>query len=156
MKKTTIAFLFALPVVAGANTIDPLFSKSTDEFRGYLNNKERYLSEDELKCNQVTKENERNISVINSCIKMNVPKLNDKQSPASEIATAIVYKCESDINNSLMSFYEINKCNMTKETGKPLSFWTVQFDEYKMKNVVNQSAYNVALLEVLEFRNKKK
>ncbi|MGW1369969.1 hypothetical protein [Providencia hangzhouensis] len=94
--------------------------------------------------------------LIHRCVDINIPKLNDRQSPASEIATAVVYQCSPEIKMVLQPYHESSKCKMSAETGKPLSYWSKPFDETEWMSMVNKSVYDSALVKVLEYRNKRK
>lgn len=116
----------------------------------------RELKNDLDKCAKVETNHRTQLNKINQCISEKVPLLADKQTSASDIAWGVVYACDSRIRLSLYSFYNMTKCEMTKDTGKPLRTWKTPFSESSTLNRVNEAAYKTALVQVLEYRNKKK
>lgn len=134
---------------------DPLSKENPSSYKHFQEKMNNHNPDDDF-CLKVDADLFSSRYLINSCIDKNIPKLNDKQSPAGEIATAVVYQCAPEIKWSLKTFYEKNKCEMSAETGQPLSYWKMPFNENEAMNLVNQSAYQSALVKVLEFRKKNK
>lgn len=116
----------------------------------------RELKNDLDKCVKVETNHRTQLNKINQCISEKVPLLTDKQTSASDVAWGVVYACDSRIRSSLYSFYNMTKCEMTKDTGKPLRTWKTPFSESSTLNKVNEAVYKSALVQVLEYRNKRK
>ncbi|WP_272516273.1 MULTISPECIES: hypothetical protein [unclassified Providencia] len=134
---------------------DPLSKDNPNSYKNFQEKMNKSNPDDEF-CLKVDAELYSSEFLISSCIDKNIPKLNDRQSPASEIAMAVVYQCAPEVKWSLKSYYEKTKCKMSAETGQPLSYWKRPFNETEMMDLINQSTYKKALVKVLEFRKKRK